>query len=202
MAIALISLILLISLVLIAIKTGLNKERRLTDEHVDKPTIHASGIYSIVRETPRRMILSHKPRTEDITQYLSGINEDIDGTPLSEADKTKLAASWAASMEENIAAIERGDLKGVEFYYYDFAPVTCPVCKRFLSKGKYVTREEIFKFPAIIPPLHLGCTCRIHPHHGKENLRETTELGMLPLFKHQAPPVLPEWKTITKTVKA
>ena len=195
MAIALISIILLIILILIAIKAGLNKEHHLTDEQVEKPTIHASGIYSIVRESPRRSILSHKPRREDIVQYLAGINEDIIGSPLSDADKSSLAEAWFMSSEENIAAVERGDLKGVEFYYYDFTPSSCPVCKRFLSKGKFVTREEIFRHPAIVPPLHIGCTCKLLPHHGKENLRETTELGMLPLFRNRMPPKLPDWNT-------
>ncbi|HEX3018905.1 MAG TPA: hypothetical protein VHP36_01320, partial [Chitinispirillaceae bacterium] len=86
----------------------------------------------------------------------------------------------------------------VEFYFYDFSPVECPVCLNFLRKGYFVTRQEIFHYPRIIPPFHLGCTCCIIPHHGKENLKDTTEQGMRPLFQRESPPALPDWKTINK----
>ncbi|MBN1576585.1 MAG: hypothetical protein JW913_08535 [Chitinispirillaceae bacterium] len=197
MAITLISLILLIILVLIAIKTGLNRDR-LIDEPVEKPTIHTSGIYSIVRESPRRNILAYKPPKEDILQYIDGLNVDMKGSPLSATEKSGIVDRWYRSIEENITAIEKGDLEGIEFYYYEFLPVDCPVCMRHFSRGKFVTREEIFRYPSIMPPLHLGCTCKILPHHGKENLRETTELGMLPLFRNKVPPPLPHWKFIIK----
>jgi len=198
MAIALISIILLIVLLLIAIKTGLNRDR-LADESAEKTTIHTSGMYSIVRESPRGTIASFKPPKEDIIQYIAGLNVDSEGLSLTETEKSEIVDRWYVSMEENVMAIEKGDLEGIEFYYYEFFPVDCPVCMRHFTRGKFVTREEIYRHPSIIPPLHLGCTCKILPHHGKENLRETTELGMLPLFRNQVPPPMPEWKSIIKT---
>jgi len=198
MAFALISIILLIILMLIAIKTGLNRGHT-SDEPVLQPVIHASGIYSIVKKSPRESILAKKPSTEDIGKYLSGQNVDKEGGELSEQDKSRLMEHWKSDIEESIATIEKGDLEGIEFYYYEYSPVDCPVCRNHISRGKFVTREEIFRYPDIIPPLHLGCTCRLLPHHGKEKLRETTELGMLPLFRNQQPPPLPQWQTITKS---
>ena len=198
MAFALISIILLIILVLIAVKTGLNRDR-LYDEPVEKPTIHASGIYSIVRESPRRRMLAHKPPKEEILQYIAGQNVDMNGLLLSEMEKKVIIDRWYKSMEENVASIEKGDLEGIEFYYYEFQPSDCPVCMRYFTRGKFVTREEIYRYPSIIPPLHLGCTCKLLAHHGKENLRDTTELGMLPLFRNQQPPTMPDWKPIIKT---
>ncbi len=198
MIIALISVVLAIILMLIAIRIGLNRSRN-NEEEAAPQIIHASGIYSIVKKSPREDITAHRPRKEDIQKYISGINEDIDGQLLSSGDKERLVTLWETSIDENIGTIEKGDIEGVEFYYYDFVPAECPVCKRYFSKGKFVTREEIYRFPSIIPPLHLGCTCKLMPHHGKENLRETTELGLLPLFRNQAPPRLPEWNITTKT---
>jgi hypothetical protein len=197
MAIALISIILLIILVLIAIKTGLNRDR-IADEPVVKPIIHASGIYSIIKKSPRENILEFKPPKEDILQYIAGLNEDIDGSTLSTTEKTEIINRWDKSIEENVTAIEKGDLEGIEFYYYEFLPADCPVCMRYFSRGKFVTREEIYQYPAIIPPLHLGCTCKLLPHHGKENLRDTTEMGMLPFFRNKTHPPLPDWKTTIK----
>ena len=123
----------------------------------------------------------------------------MNGSLLSETDKKAIIDRWYKSMEENIASIEKGDLEGIEFYYYEFLPSDCPVCMRYFTRGKFVTREEIYRCPSIIPPLHLGCTCKLLAHHGKENLRDTTEMGMLPLFRNQVPPPMPEWKTIIKT---
>jgi hypothetical protein len=197
MAFALISIILLIILMLIAIKTGLNRGHT-TDEPSSQPVIHASGIYSIVKKSPRENVLAQKPAREDIIQYLSGQNVDNEGAQLSEQEKRLLLEQWETGIEESITTVEKGDIEGIEFYFYEFMPEDCPVCRHHVSRGKFVTREEIFRFPDIIPPLHLGCTCKLLPHHGKEKLRETTELGMLPLFRNQKPPPLPDWKTITK----
>lgn len=200
MAIALISAVLLIILVLIAIRFGLNREHLSEDADtpLHKQQLNASGIYSIVRSTPRANIARAKPSAHEIRQYLDGINEDSNGHLLSGDDKNILITRWEQGIDENIRRIEDGDGKGIEFYYYDFIPHDCPVCQRFFTKGKFVTREEIFLHPAVIPPHHLGCSCQLIPHHGKENLRETTELGMLPFFKNQELPALPGWKTTLK----
>jgi hypothetical protein len=197
MALALISIILIIVLVLIAIRFGLNRGS-IDEDEISSPVLHASGIYSIVKKSPRENIVAYKPPKEDILKYITDLNEDIEGLSLTASDKARIVDMWDNAIDENVSTIEKGDVDGIEFYYYDFVPVDCPVCKQHFSKGKFVTREEIFKFPIIIPPLHLGCTTKLLPHHGKENLRETTELGMLPLFKNQVPPQLPEWKATTK----
>lgn len=198
MAFALISIILLLILVLVAVRIGLNKDQINDEGPAIQPVLHGSGIYSIVKKSPRETIQDEKPPEEEILQYITTLNEDIDDLSLSETDKEQLIEMWKQALDDNISTIEKGDEDGIEFYYYDFTPTECPVCKQYISKGKFVTREEVFKFPRIIPPFHLGCTTILKAHHGKENLRETTELGMLPLFKNQLPPSLPEWKLTTK----
>jgi hypothetical protein len=196
MIFALISLVLFLILLIFAVRIGLNKNKPEEEERYPA-VIHASGIYSIVRRDPREAVHNNKPRTEEIRKYLSLQNVDTNGLPLSEADREKLFAFWNESLNASIQEIEGGDREGVEFYYYDF-PHECPVCDPFLKKGQFVTREELFQNPTFIPPFHLGCTCKINAYHGSENLRDTTELGMRPLFENNNPPSLPSWTKILR----
>lgn len=197
MVLAIIGSLLLLILIIIAAKVGLSKNDT-QEEQIPIPVIHASGIYSIVRRSPKEQLLKVRPGKEEIQKYLESLNEDIGKYLLSEKDKALILEHWEQSIARNLELIEQGDREGVEFYYYEFSPDDCPECTKFFNKGQFVTREEIFKYPATIPPFHLGCTCRLYPHHGKEKLRDTTELGLLPFFKGEELPPLPEWKVTFK----
>lgn len=191
---ALISLILFLLLILIAIHIGLN--RKSTSEEYVQPVLHTSGIYSIVRKSPREEISNHKPPSEEIRKYLEDLNENNKEAafPVNE-----LLKKWDESLNKNIETIEQGDKKGVEFYCYDSEPDDCSVCDQFFKKGQFVTREQIFQYPLIIPPFHIGCTSCLVPYTGKENLNDTTEIETYPLFKNELPPRLPEWRKIQNT---
>jgi hypothetical protein len=192
MVLAIIGIVLFLILVLVAIRIGLNKEN-VPDEEPASAMIHASGIYSIVRRSPREQLMQIRPSVENIRKYLLSQNE------FEEANYVDtLIERWTESLNRNIETIEQGDKDGVEFYFYEFTPVECPVCLKFFRKGNFVTRQQIYHYPRIIPPFHIGCTCCIIPHHGVENLKDTTEQGMIPLFPNDSPPALPDWKTINK----
>jgi hypothetical protein len=186
---------LLLIFLLIAVRIGINKEK--TEDGNIQPVIHASGIYSIIRKSPRDSISDYKPSQEEIIKYFSDKNVNTGNIALSEGDISELIKSWNSQMELNISEIEKGDLKGIEFYYFEYA-WDDPLCARHIPKGRFITREEIFQFPNIIPPFHLGCGCRLKKYEGKEKLHDTTELGMLPLFRNGAPPLLPDWKEVLK----
>ena len=98
-------------------------------------------------------------------------------------------------MEFNINEIEKGDEKGIEFYFFEYS-WDDPICEKHIANCRFVTREELYQYPNIIPPFHIGCGCRLKKYEGKEKLRETTEIGMLPLFRNGAFPSLPDWKEI------
>ncbi|MDG5814056.1 hypothetical protein QA601_03125 [Chitinispirillales bacterium ANBcel5] len=196
MAAFLIGLILVLILVIIAIRVGVEKEE--AEETPIDSQIHVSGIYSVFRRDPREQLEKIRPSEEEIRKYLSAKNEDIGKLPLSDSDREEIIVAWNSYIDKNVLAIEKGDSQGVEFYYYDF-PYECPGCKDFLSRGHYVSREEIYKHPHIIPPFHLGCVCMIIPHSGTENLRETTETGLRPFFDKGQIPQLPEWTCIVKS---
>jgi hypothetical protein len=194
-----ISIVLLAVLILIAIRlVSLKRPQEAIEDNslgTSGPLIHASGIYSIVRKSPREDLFSKRPSDADVRKYLSTINEDINKRRLSDTEKQKIAIQWHKAMEENIRVIERGDCEDVSFYYLDFAKDhECPLCESYFKRGHFVTREEIYTKPSIIPPFHLGCTTRILPYYGKEDLRDTAIMGMAPLFKGSTPPELPDWK--------
>jgi hypothetical protein len=164
-----------------------------------KPTIHVSGIYSILRESPRASLSALRPNEAEIMNHLSTLNSDVSGVPLSNSDRIALVKHWKMQTEVNLREIESGDKNGAAFYYYDFLKA-CPVCAPFVAKGNFVTREEIYRNPQIIPPLHIGCTCVLNAHHGSEQkMRETVAAGMLPFFGGDAPPPLPEWTSVIST---
>jgi hypothetical protein len=201
MVAAIIGLVLLIAMVIIAIRMVSMRETPDDDSEdgINGPLIHASGIYSIFRKSPRNDLLRIRPSEAELRKYLASQNEDINRRMLSAPDKQKLAEKWRQSMEENIRVIEQGDAAEVDFYYFDFqGDQPCPLCASYINRGQFVTRQEIFKNPSIIPPFHLGCTTRIVSYHGKENLRETTTRGMVPFFTSNDPPPVPQW---TGTVK-
>lgn len=197
MILAIIGIVLILILVLLAISIGLKREGT-KDDIPDSPLIHASGVYSILRRSPREELLKIRPTVENIRKYLCSQNEDIENIFISPKEIDLLVEQWTESLNRNINTIEAGDQDEVEFYFYEFDPENCPVCQNHLKRGNFVTRQEIFKYPQIIPPFHIGCTCCILPYHGKEKLNDTTELGMKPLFKDSSPPPLPDWKTIYK----
>jgi hypothetical protein len=192
MAAVLISLAILTVLVLIAVKIGFSKEDANIDPERER-IIRVSGIYSVVRESPREGLTALRPKEGEVREYLAGMEGYENGARLTERERAALLKHWNTQMEANLQTIENGDKNGVTFYYYDFTGA-CPACEPFITKGNFVTREEIYKYPEIIPPFHIGCACALTAHRGVENLRETTITGMTPLFESEAPPRLPDWK--------
>ncbi|HEX2955189.1 MAG TPA: hypothetical protein VHO70_00050 [Chitinispirillaceae bacterium] len=191
-----ITIIIVLVLLLFAIRVAFSKTSPVEQGDIHNPLIHESGIYSIVRKTPRDALLKVKPTEEEIRKYLSALNENL--CTLASNEIEEIVKNWNTSMENSIKAVEIGDNNSVEFYFFDFDTVDCPICNNFIKKGQFVTREEIYKHPELLPPFHLNCSTILHPHHGKEDLRETTELGMMPFFKHGIRPALPDWKSMQK----
>ena len=174
------------------------RQKTESDPASPDQVIHTSGIYSIVRRSPREDLYRIRPADRDIRQYVREQSVDTNGAALTESDRRHIIAMWSSAMESNLSEIENGDYKGCEFYYYEFSGNDA-VCSSFIEKGHFVTREEIFKHPALIPPFHAGCTCVLRSHFGGESPRETTVMGMRPLFhENDILPPLPDWKNLQK----
>ena len=185
-------------LLLLLVSIRLTMSRSRDDEEPQEQVIHASGVYSVVRRSPREAVMAMKPTEEQVRQYLASKNEDITGAQLTESDKERLAARYFGALDANITEIESGDSEDVEFYYYDNSP-TDSVCEGLVSKGQFVTREDIYKHPRLVPPFHLGCTCRIRRQHVTDDVRKTIAVNMRPLITDDStPPKLPNWRSILK----
>lgn len=190
-------IIFILILILVAIQCIITKQKsEIEKETPDSPSIiHTSGIYSIVRKSPRDQISRHKPSEKEILQYLNQQNVLTKSDGGVKPNKTELVMMWKTSLEHSLKAVEDGDKKGLEFYYYDFQG-SDPVCRNYIEKGNFITREDIYRFPQLLPPFHLGCKCILKCHHGLEDLRETTEMGMRPFFTNNSLPAIPDWKKI------
>jgi hypothetical protein len=182
--------------IMLAIRFGIIRQK-LQDEPENQTVIHTSGIYSIVRTSPRETIGTVKPGESEISKYLSEQNVDIYDNKLTQRDRNILLASWNSSLEKSIAEVEEGDAKGLEFYYYD-VDERDTVCREFIENGHFITRQDIFKHPQLLPPFHPGCSCKLKCHHGIEDLRDTTEFGMRPFLQNGELPSLPDWKRVLK----
>jgi hypothetical protein len=194
----LIILAVLVLFILIALKFGFGKKEAQSMYGADErqAIIHMSGIYSITRKSPRAGLAAVRPSETEIRSYLDGVDKDTLGRPISQGDRRALLKHWKAVTEANLLEIESGDKNGVAFYYYDY-PKPCPVCVNFINKGHFVTRDEIYKNPQIIPPFHLGCTCTLNAHQGCESkLRDTVLVGTAPLLAGGVEPALPDWTNI------
>ncbi|MDR3013746.1 MAG: hypothetical protein LBU70_11180 [Chitinispirillales bacterium] len=182
------------ALILVALKMALSRKEVSETEEVRGPMIHMSGIYSIVRESPRKGLAALRPDETAIRRFLDGINEDINGAPIRYSEREALVKYWKAQVELNLQEIEKGDESGAAFYYYGYS-WPCPVCNEFVAKGNFVTREEIYNYPHIIPPFHLGCPFMLNAHHGADIRLKggTSESDMAPFFDGEKPPPIPDW---------
>ena len=196
MAYVVLGVALFLVLVLIAVHIGIS--RKDDDAPADKPVLSGSGVYSIVRRSPRTAVMKVRPGADEVRQYLVSVNEDNTGKRLSSEDKERLVAAFTADTEAAIAEVEAGDQEGVEYYYYDYR-WDDPVCEGMVGKGQYVTREEMFRFPQLLPPFHLGCGCVVRRQHGNDTPRKTIALNMRPLLPdNQQPPRLPDWRSVCR----
>jgi len=196
MIVILIALFAFLILAIIAIWIGINREK--VQNSSPTSIIHQSGIYSVVRKSPREDAVQMRPKEDELRQYLSEQNEDYQGKPLDNDDIKALMSRYYQSLEKNISEIEHGDSEGCEFYYYDF-DAEDTVCAQYVKKGHFVTREDLFKFPQLIPPFHIGCACHLVRQHGYDRLQDTTASRLKPFIeKENELPNLPIWKTVLK----
>ncbi len=192
----LIVLVVLLVLLLIALRVGARQEA--PPPQPESHLLRTSGVYSVVRRSPREAVLAVKPTEDEIRKYLAGKNEDSKGAALSPGDKQHLLQAFFEDLDHNVGEVEAGDEEGVEFYYYDHEK-SDPVCEGLVNKGHFVTREDLYRYPRLVPPFHIGCTCRLTRQRVTDNVRNTIAVNLRPLLTDdKAPPRLPNWHAIAK----
>jgi hypothetical protein len=151
-----IAIVFFVVLILITMYIGLQKKDIIEEDKI--PVIHTSGIYSVIRQSPREHIYTVKPDMDKIKTFVSGAQEDVNGVPLSETDKEKIIVSWENQLEKNLKIIEEGDKIGVQRFLIK-PPADDLPCRHFIEKNCFITREDIYKHPELIPPYYPGCQC-------------------------------------------
>ncbi len=155
-----ITVVLIVVMIILALYISLQKKETIEEEKV--PVIHTSGIYSVIRKSPRENIHPAKPTREAIAGLLTTLDKDVNNTQLTDADRERAASSYAEGLESSIRTVEEGDRNGVQRFIID-PDIDCPPCAPFGEKKYFVTREDIYRHPELIPPYFAGCRCRLIP---------------------------------------
>jgi len=186
----LVAVIFIVVLVVLAMYISLQKREIVEDNNV--PIIHTSGIYSVIRKSPRDNVYTAKPSGEEVRAFLASQAKDLEGKPLSDADREKAAADFAARLEKSLKAVEEGDKMGVQRFEIK-ASAQCRPCRKFAEGNYFITREDIYRHPEMLPPYYPGCACTILPEleklFGADMSHFKAEGGDFPI---------PSWKNIKK----
>jgi len=181
-----VALVLLILLTATALYFVLQKK-----EEKEYPTIHASGIYSLVRQSPREMLEKKHLTLDQVKEVLKNAAnpENIN------ASVEKYWELWEDILENSINTIENGDKEGLQTFSYSVPSKDKETCKGF-SENIYATREQLHNYPNIIPPFHLGCQVRLETKDAWKTKLDGT--GWKPLLPVGGKYPVPDWRIVGK----
>ena len=172
-------------LVVIGFYTMIQKDN---EEDNDSPSIHESGVFSLIRKSPREDLLELRPSKEKIISFLS--NHEREFSP---EDIESMSEKWEQAILDNIRVVEEGDKNGVQTYRFQLAEKDKTLCP-FINEGSYITREQIYNFPELIPPYYIGCDCTLH---SKEAWDDHEQTNWTPLLPEGGQYDIPHWKNIS-----
>jgi hypothetical protein len=153
-----------------------------------KNLVDNSGVFSLVRESPRKYFEHNKPTEADLTQFL-------DSKSLDQEKKDLLFAQWSASCEHSIRSIERADRFGVETFGLELGGLAKELMPH-ITAATYLTREMIFNHAELLPPYFLGDTSKI-VH--KDAMAGENKNIWEPLLPVKGSYQIPEWRNIDET---
>jgi hypothetical protein len=144
-----------------------------------------------VRELPRQTVLDHQPSFAEMMDYLKEISPCPNDPEATRRFQRLYIDLWNTCLERNLTEIENGDRMCAECYYFELDPAD-QVCRSHLQQRTFVSRGEIHANPEIIPPFHLGCSCRLRRLSYTSSCRP--DPSFQPLFISDNPPILPDWR--------
>ena len=118
--------------------------------------MYTSGVFSLIRKSPREAVLARIPDLEAVRAALSTQPGKANGGAEQYRDR------WLRTAELCINNVERGDKEGIQTYGYTVPEKCLITCGRF-GGDAYATREQLHHEVRLIPPFHLGCGCEITP---------------------------------------
>ncbi|OGK07657.1 MAG: hypothetical protein A2487_09115 [Candidatus Raymondbacteria bacterium RifOxyC12_full_50_8] len=186
-------IVIIFLVILIVITMYIALQKKSGEEDIPLATIHASGIYSVIRKSPRENLHPAKPPASEIAAFVGAAEKDMDGVPLSGADRERIIARWNAGLEDSITAVEKGDREGVQRFLIKKGPVDA-VCAIFAKKNYIILREDIYRHPELLPPFFPGCECRLE---SEAEWQTAVDFEHFRLGEHEQY-AIPYWKQVKK----
>jgi hypothetical protein len=181
-------LIIVLSLIAVGFGAAIVIGDKSSDEDPRK-TLEKSGKYNVNVRPLREELSKVKPPVERVREFLEQEHGALGGERIEE-----LTLQWANSLEETIRVVEEGYEQDVQTFRYVFTDADTKICT-FLSQGNYITREQIYNHPELLPPFCIGCNVRLV---SKEAWEQNETGGWLPITPVDGRYPLPDWRQIAK----
>jgi len=178
-------LIIILSLILVGFGAYVVIGEKSSEED-PREEIKQSGMFSVYAKSPRDDLTRIRPSSEEITTFLN------QQTQLSTAQREKLLQDWEDHLADTIKTIEEGYAKGVQTFRYTFTEKDLQLCP-FLSEGNYITKEQIYNYPELLPPFYPGCGVKLV---SKESWDNQDNSGWKPLLPKEGKYSVPDWRQI------
>ncbi|MDQ3000405.1 MAG: hypothetical protein M3Y08_03960 [Fibrobacterota bacterium] len=156
----------------------------------DSSPIYASGVYSLIRRSPRKELQEREPPSEEVQSVLSSEQAEV-----ANGSAQQYLDEWRRQANLSINNIEKGDREGIQTYRYQ-VPAKCQRTCVMFSGDAYVTREQLHNHVQLIPPFHLGCAVELVTKEawsaGNENAAWT------PILPVNGKYFTPDWRIVVK----
>jgi hypothetical protein len=183
-------IVLIILIVMLTAAAAYFALQKKTKDDEEGPTVYTSGIFSLVRQSPREILSKRKLSLTQIEEALKAPPpENVTGSAQSYLDL------WINIIENSIEIIENGDKDGIQTYCYSDSSKNIDALG-IIQKGTYVTREQLHNYPELIPPFYLGCNIKLIPKNAWNTNLDGT--GWKPLLPVKGKYLTPDWRTVGK----
>ncbi len=166
-----------------AMSNWVRKRAKEEDAPKDDPPIYTSGVFSLVRKSPRESHLQRIPSLEAIAEVLIS-------QPSATGSSEQYREEWVRVAELSINNIENGDKEGIQTYGYHVPDKCLATCGSFGGEA-YVTRDQIHHHQRLMPPFHLGCGCEI-----KARASWSGGVEWSPILPVKGQYVTPDWRLV------
>jgi len=153
--------------------------------------IYASGVYSLIRKSPRKELQEKEPPLEEVSTVLAAPQ----AAAVANGSAQQYLDEWRRIANFSIHNIEKGDREGIQTYRYQ-VPAKCQRTCAMFGGDAYVTREQLHNHVQLIPPFHLGCGVQLVNKEawnaGNENAAWTPILPVNGRYN------TPDWRIVVK----
>lgn len=183
-------IILIIILILVAVGFGASIVIGDKSSEEDPRTkVEKSGKYNVNVRPLREELGKVKPTAEKIRSFLEENHSHLGSEKIEE-----LTVRWNQSLDETIAVVEEGYEQDVQTFRYVFTEADKKVCT-FLDNGNYITREQIYNHPELLPPFYVGCQVKLV---SKEAWEAGDGGGWMPITPREGKYPIPDWRQLAE----